>query len=122
MNIQELLGSIPTPTSEDMAARRKFAQRYTLVFLRVGDTSREDEARLEELHLQHLQHLTKLQLAGKLVLNGPVLVDHDIVGVSVYAAELEDARAMAEADPKVQAGYLKVEAIPWIAVPGNSGS
>ena len=38
------------------------------------------------------------------------------------AAELEEARALAEADPKVRAGYLTVEAIPWIAVPGDTNS
>jgi len=119
MNIQELLDSISTPSAEDMSARRQFARRYTLVLLREGPASRDDESRNDRLHLEHLQHLTKLQLAGKLVLNGPILVEHDILGVSVYAAELEDARAMAEADPKVKAGYLTVEALPWIAVPDN---
>ncbi len=119
MNIQELLDSIPTPSAEDMAARRELARRYSLIFLREGPASRDDEARNERLHLKHLQHLTKLQLAGKLVLNGPILVEHEIIGVSVYAAGLDEARAMAEADPKVQAGYLTVEAIPWIAVPAR---
>ena len=122
MNIQEFLDSIPTPTTEEMAARRKFAQRYILVFLREGPASREDEARNEQIHLAHLQHLTKLQLSGKLILNGPILVDHNIVGVSIYAAELDEAQALAEADPKVQAGYLTVEALPWIAVPSNTSS
>jgi len=118
MNIQELLDSIPTPTAEEMLARRQFAKRFTLVLLRMGPASREDEERNERLHLGHLQHLTKLQMAGKLILNGPVLEDHDdILGISVYAAELEDALAMASADPKVQAGYLIVEALPWMAVP-----
>jgi uncharacterized protein YciI len=122
MDLQAVLDSIPTPSAADMASRRQFAQRYTLVFLRKGPAPRDDEARNERLQLEHLQHLTKLQMAGKLVLNGPVLVEHDILGVSIYAAELEDARAMAEADPKVQAGYLTVEAIPWMAVPGDTNS
>jgi uncharacterized protein YciI len=100
-----------------MAARRERARHYTLVFLRRGPAPRDDEARNESLQLAHLQHLTKLQMAGKLVLNGPVLVEHDILGVSVYAADLEEARALAGADPKVQTGYLTVEAIPWMAVP-----
>ena len=65
----------------------------------------------------HLQHLTKLQLLGKLVLNGPTLIEHEILGVSVYAADLEEAQALAEADPKVKEGYLTIEAIPWVAVP-----
>ena len=119
MDILTLVDSFPTPTPDDMAARRQFARRYTLIFLRQGPAPRDDEARNERLQLEHLQHLTKLQLVGKLVLNGPILVDHDILGVSVYAAELEEARALAEADPKVKAGYLVVEAIPWMAVPSE---
>jgi uncharacterized protein YciI len=120
MDIESLLNSIPTPSAAAMASRRKLARRYTLVFLRKGPASSEDDARNERLHLEHLQHLTKLQLLGKLVLNGPTLIEHEILGVSVYVAEIEEARALAEADPKVKAGYLTVEAIPWIAVPSDS--
>jgi uncharacterized protein YciI len=119
MSIQSLLDSIPTPSAADMASRRHFARRYTLVFLRKSPVHLDDEPADERLQLAHLQHLTKLQMVGKLVLNGPIRVEHDILGVSVYAAELEEARAMAEADPKVRAGYLTVEAIPWIAVPSD---
>jgi len=122
MDIQSLLDSVPTPSEADMAGRRQLGQRYTLVFLHKGPAWRDDEARNERLRVKHLQHLTKLQMLDKLVLNGPILAEHDILGVSVYAAELEEARAMAEADPKVQAGYLTVEAIPWFAVPGESQS
>jgi uncharacterized protein YciI len=103
-----------------MAGRRKLARRYTLVFLRQGPAPRDDEARNERLQQEYLQHLTKLQMLGKLVLNGPTLIEHAILGVSVYAVELEEARALAEADPKVRAGYLTVEAIPWMAVPGET--
>jgi uncharacterized protein YciI len=116
-DIKTLLDSLPTPTEAEMLERRKLARKYTLVFLRQGTASRDDEALYEKIHIQHLQHLTKLQLLGKLVLNGPTMIEHEIHGVSVYAAELEEARALAEADPKVKAGYLTVEAIPWIAVP-----
>lgn len=120
MDVDALMASVPTPTVEEMAARRELARPYTLVLLRQGPASREDEERNERLHLGHLQHLTKLQLAGVLALNGPVLVEHDILGVSIYAAGLDEARALAEADPKVRAGYLIVEALPWIAVPSTS--
>jgi uncharacterized protein YciI len=122
VDIGSLLDSVPTPSAEDMARRRAFARRYTLVFLREGPASSDDEAESERLQLAHLQHLTKLQTLGKLVLNGPTLIDHEIRGVSVYAAEPAEARALAEADPKVQAGYLTVEAIPWIAVPSEADS
>jgi len=117
MDIEHLLASIPTPSSAYMKSRRDSGQRYTLVFMRQGPASRADENLNEQLHLEHLQHLAKLQILGKLVLNGPILDEHEIVGVSVYAADLEEARRLAEADPKVKAGYLTVEAIAWFAVP-----
>lgn len=120
MDIAELLAGVPTPTADDMQRQRSLARRYTLVLLHKGPADRSDEARNERLQLEHLQHLTKLQLLGKLALNGPTLIEHDILGVSVYATEVEEARALAEADPKVKAGYLTVEAIPWMAVPGSS--
>ena len=120
MNILSLSDSIPTPSADEMSSRRQLARHYTLVFLRKGPASRDDESRNERLQLEHLQHLTKLQMIGKLVLNGPILTEHDILGVSMYASDIEEARALAEADPKVQAGYLIVEAIPWLAVPSDS--
>jgi uncharacterized protein YciI len=119
MDIESLLASVPTPTPEYMQSRRSVARQYTLVFLRKGQASRDDEAQNERLQLEHLQHLTKLQILGKLILNGPTLAEHEIVGVSVYAVGLEEARLLAEADPKVKAGYLAVEAIPWMAVPAE---
>jgi uncharacterized protein YciI len=120
MDILELLASVPIPSTDELNRQRSLARYYTLVFLRKGPASRSDVARNERLQLEHLQHLAKLQILGKLVLNGPTLVEHDILGVSVYATELEEARALAEADPKVKAGFLIVEAIPWMAVPGTS--
>ena len=102
-----------------MDTRRDMVRRYTIVFLKMGPALRDDEARDERLQLEHLQHLTKLQCLGKLVLNGPAAIDHEIRGISVYDADLEDALAMAKADPKVRAGYLIVEAIPWFAVPAE---
>lgn len=117
MDIEALLASIPVPSAAEMADRRKFARSYTLVLLRRGPASCDDEARNERLQLEHLQHLTRLQILGMLILNGPIVTEHEILGVSIYTTELAEARALAEADPKVKAGYLTVEAIPWVAVP-----
>ena len=116
MDIAALLASIPTPTAAEIAERVKQARHFTLVLLRKGPAPRDDPARNARLQLQHLQHLIRLQDVGKLVLNGPILNENDIVGVSVYATDLNEARALAEADPKVVAGYLTVEALPWMTL------
>ena len=74
----------------------------------------------EGIHLEHLHHLTKLQILGRLVLNGPTLGESEISGVSIYAIDSEEARAFAEADPKVKSGHLTVEVIPCVAVPSDT--
>ncbi len=116
MQISARLEQIPAPGPEEIAARIKLARHYTLVLLRQGPAPRDDEQRNQRLQLEHLQHLMRLQTLGVLMINGPVLSDNAIVGVGIYAAPLEEARALAEADPKVVAGYLTVEAIPWMAL------
>lgn len=113
---------LPPPSPAEDAAIRARARQYTLVFLGRGPAPRDDETRNARLQAEHLQHLYTLQKLGKLVLNGPILAEHAIAGVSVYACGLEEALALAEADPKVVAGYLTVEgalraSLPWLAVP-----
>lgn len=115
-NSTDFLETLPALDSADIARMVELAKNYALVILRKGPTSREDEERNERLQLAHLQHLAKLQLSGKLVLNGPILEEHDILGISIYAASIEEAKQLAEGDPKVQAGYLTAEIIPWMAV------
>ena len=114
MDVDVLLGSVPTPSADEMLRRRGLAQKFTLVFLRLGPASHDDDERNERLQDEHQQHLTKLQLLGKLMWNGPVLVEHDIRGVSVYKVGLEEARALAEADPKNAAHRT-----PLVLIPGS---
>ena len=112
--------NLPTLDLDAIKRMVALAENYALVILRKGPATREDEERNNRLQLAHLQHLAKLQLSGKLVLNGPVLEEHDILGISIYAAPVEEARLLAEADPKVQEGYLTVEVIPWMAVASDT--
>lgn len=116
MAIEDILNSVPTPSADELSAAIGRAKHYTLVFLRKGPAPRDDKTRNEQLQREHLQHLHKLQTLGLLMLNGPVMAEHEMLGVSIYAVGLDEARALAEADPKVKAGYLAVEAIPWMAV------
>jgi len=117
MDLASLLGSVPTPTQAEMADRRRLAWRCTPVLRHTDPELPTDDATAERLQLEHLQHLTKLQRLGKLILNGHLLIDHDVRGVNGYAADVDEARQMAEADPRVRAGHLVVAAMPRIAAP-----
>jgi uncharacterized protein YciI len=116
MSSTDHLEEYPAMQPADIARMVELAKNYALVILRKGPASRENEEKNERLQLAHLQHLAKLQLSGKLVLNGPILEEHDILGISIYTISVEEARKLAESDLKVQEGYLTVEVLPWMAV------
>jgi uncharacterized protein YciI len=67
----------------------------------------------------HMAHLNASAKSGKLVIAGPMGDNGDIRGILVYkTATVEEARAIAEADPAVKAGRLRVELHKWFVTKG----
>ncbi len=92
---------------------------YTLVFLRRGPTP-FDEEQATALRWRHVGYLMGLRAEGKLLVNGPLRDDCEIVGVSIYAeTDAATVRAWVEADPGIQSGYLAYELHPWFGIPGD---
>ncbi|MSP14188.1 MAG: hypothetical protein EXR62_14680 [Chloroflexi bacterium] len=87
-----------------------------LVFLRKGPNwTAESTPELEQLQAAHRAHLRALRQSGKIRILGPLLDNGDIRGVSLFRVpSLEEARALAEADPAVIAGRLVIEIHPWM--------
>ena len=74
------------------------------------------EAEAEEIQRQHIAHLEKMGQSGLMVIAGPFGAQRDpsFRGACLYrVATPEEARALAEADPAVKAGRLRVEVITW---------
>ncbi len=89
-------------------------QQYFLAFLMRGDQRSQDEDTRKEIQAAHLAYLGDLYEKGFICMNGPFGDDGDIRGATVYrVATLEDAQKLAEGDPAVKAGVLKVEIHPW---------
>jgi uncharacterized protein YciI len=73
----------------------------------------EETPEVERLQAAHLAYGRMLLEAGKLILNGPLLDNGYLRGVSITrVGSLEQARARAEADPSVQAGVWSPKYIP----------
>jgi uncharacterized protein YciI len=98
-------------------------ERFELVLLRRGPRAAEiPEAQLAELQKQHLAHLKKMLDSGRMVVAGPVSdqPDETLRGICLYrTGSLEEARALAEQDPAVQAGRMRVEVMTWWAPAGT---
>lgn len=94
---------------------------YYMVFLVKGDNRTQDSLTAAEIQKQHLAHLDKLWHDGKLDIAGPFLDDNDMRGVCIYNVKtLEEAKELAEADPAVKSGRLKVIVRPWYSMKGAS--
>ena len=93
--------------------------KYIFVLLALGDEPPQDlspEA-LRELQSQHLGHLTKMAEEGYALVAGPFnnRFDEKWRGMVLFRGDLtmDEVRELAEADPSVQAGLMKVEVMEW---------
>jgi uncharacterized protein YciI len=98
-------------------------EEFELVFLRRPDnpTSYDEEA-LERIQREHLAYLAELRAAGHVAVNGPVLdpPDESLRGLTFFrTGSLDEARRLAEADPAVRAGRLRIEVMRWWCPPGR---
>lgn len=96
---------------------------YFLVLLRKGPIwSPESTPETEATQAKHLAYMDALHAQGKLLLAGPFIdspVD-DLRGMTVLAVgSLDEATAITQADPAVQAGRLVMDVIPWATARGQ---
>jgi len=98
-------------------------EAYELVMLRRPENAPDyDDAELERIQQEHLEHHARLRESGHVVTNGPVSdqPDQALRGLTFYrTGSLEEARSFAEADPAVQAGRLTIEIMTWYCRPGT---
>ena len=96
---------------------------YTVTLLVLRDDApgftAAEEAELQDAHMAHLADLYE---AGHLVAAGPLTDPTSRYrGLSILTVGVDEARALKEADPAVQAGKYSIVALPWL-VPGGAMS
>lgn len=97
-------------------------ESYAFVLLRSGPNADGlTEAESERLQAAHLAHLDAMAAAGKLCGAGPFAdrVDESLRGICFYRCSLDEARALAEQDPSVQAGRMSVQVMTWLTKKGS---
>ncbi len=94
--------------------------QYQLVFLLRGPKAESISGKeLEALQEKHLGHILKMLDTKKAAVAGPFMEDTDLRGIIVYQlASIDEAKKLAERDPAVKAGRLKVEIHPWWVAKG----
>jgi len=64
-----------------------------------------------------MANLAALHEAGQLIASGP-LFDEEFRGLSIFSVEPDQARALMEQDPAVQAGRFSLKVIQWMVPHG----
>jgi uncharacterized protein YciI len=87
---------------------------YVMAFLRRGPNRGQDSLSAANLQKAHMDNINRLAKAGKLVMAGPFLDNEDVRGIYIFDVKtIEEARALTETDPAIQAGRLAMELHPW---------
>ena len=89
-------------------------KQYVMAFLKRGPNRDRPKEESDKLQRAHMDNIRKLAEAGKLVLAGPFLGDGDLRGIYIFDVKTEEeAKALVETDPAIQAGSLVMELVPW---------
>ncbi|MFI2741536.1 YciI family protein [Zhouia sp. PK063] len=95
-------------------------QKYFMVFLKKGPNRSQDSITLQKLQQEHLAHLEKLHLAGKISIAGPFEDNSAIAGIAIYhTSTFKEADSLANEDPMVRVGRLVIETHPFWASKGS---
>ena len=100
----------------------RFDEHTIVLLVRAPDAPELSEEALDALQVEHLTYLRELKRRSVLVANGPLTDQTDLRlrGMSVYRLPLEEALALARADPMVVAGRLVIEGARWMTGEGTA--
>ena len=87
---------------------------YVMALLKRGPNRSQDSLEAARLQRAHLDNITRMAAAGQLVLAGPFLDTGEVRGIYIFDVRtIEEAEALTNTDPAIQAGSLLMELRPW---------
>ncbi len=89
-------------------------KKYVMAFLKAGPQRDQDSLTAATLQRGHMDNISRMAEEGSLVLAGPFMDGGDVRGIYIFnVSTIEEAQALTETDPAIQAGRLIMELHPW---------
>jgi len=105
-----ILGAAQKPSE----AKYEMTTDYLVLLYRGPNSTGEVTPEAQRIQEAHMANIGRMADEGKLILAGPMADDGKLRGIFVFrVASLEEAQALAAADPAVMAGRLVPEVHPW---------
>lgn len=119
LSAQETEGASENPAYEKELAETYGAddygmKTYVMAFLKKGPNRDMDKQEAQDLQAAHMANINRLAEEGKLVLAGPFMGEGELRGIYIFdVATLEEAEALTNTDPAIQAGSLVMDLQLW---------
>jgi uncharacterized protein YciI len=101
--------------AKKLGADERGMKKYVMAFLLRGDrVSEYTPEQRQEIQAGHMANIGNMAEIGKLVLAGPFFGNEDLRGIYIFDVQsIEEAKALTETDPAIQAGVLKMDLKEW---------
>jgi uncharacterized protein YciI len=110
----------PEITNETIREIVAQGQQYCVRIFKAGTVRNQPPAEAEQIQMEHLRYLFQLKAEGKMLINGPVMDDPEIKGMSIFnTTDKEEVKRLSDRDPAVIAGRLRYEIYLWFGKPGD---
>jgi uncharacterized protein YciI len=95
-------------------------RQYCARVFRAGPNRDQPPAEADQIQMEHLRYLCQLHAKGKLLINGPVIDDPELTGISIFnTSDREEVKRLSDEDPAVKAGRLAYDVFLWFGMPDD---
>lgn len=101
--------------AKKLGADERGMKKYVMAFLLRGDRVAEyTPEQRQEIQAGHMANIGKMADMGKLIVAGPFFGNDDLRGIYIFDVQsIDEAKALTETDPAIQAGVLKMDLKEW---------
>jgi uncharacterized protein YciI len=95
-------------------------KQYCVRLYKAGPNRNQSPDEAKKIQMEHLRYLMQLRAEGKILINGPIIDDPKLKGISIFkTTDKEEVKRLSDGDPAVKAGRLVYEIYDWFGLPGD---
>lgn len=110
----QLVQAYDSLLAQKLGADERGMKKYVMALLKKGPNRDQDSVTAAQIQKGHMDNINRMAEEGKLVVAGPFFDDWEVRGIYIFNVEtVEEAQALTNTDPAIQAGRLVMELHPW---------